>query len=81
MKELRSLVVAGVGIQQQQLQSLEEQLQSFLTFKDQVGYIARSLDSIRVEEDFSFSRFASYLSFTISLIIFWIGTSRRLLSN
>ena len=81
MKELRSLVVAGVGIQQQQLQSLEEQLQSFLTFKDQVGYIARSLDSIRVEEDFSFSRFASYLSFTISLIILWIGTSRRLLSN
>lgn len=42
MKELRSLVVAGVGIQQQQLLSLEEQLQSFLTFKDQVGYTGRS---------------------------------------
>lgn len=65
MKELRSLVVAGVGIQQQQLQSLEEQLQSFLTFKDQVGYTAGSLDSIRVVEHFSFSSLASYLSFTI----------------
>lgn len=36
MKELRTLVVAGVDIQHQQLQSLEEQLQSFLNVKDQV---------------------------------------------
>ncbi|XP_024393123.1 kinesin-like protein KIN-5D [Physcomitrium patens] len=35
MKELRTLVVAGVDIQHQQLQSLEEQLQSFLNVKDQ----------------------------------------------
>ena len=36
MEELRTLVVAGVDIQQQQLLALEEQLQTFLNFKDQV---------------------------------------------
>ncbi|XP_024369374.1 kinesin-like protein KIN-5A isoform X2 [Physcomitrium patens] len=35
MKELRTLVVVGVGTQQQQLRTLEEQLHSFLNFKDQ----------------------------------------------
>lgn len=38
MEELRTLVVSGVGVQQQQLQTLEEQLQSFLNSKDQVLY-------------------------------------------
>ena len=36
MEELRTLVVGGVGIQQQQLQTLKDQLQAFLNFKDQV---------------------------------------------
>lgn len=37
MEELRTLVVSGVGVQQQQLQTLEEQLQSFLNSKDQAA--------------------------------------------
>ena len=36
MEELRTLVVGGVGIQQQQLQTSKDQLQAFLDFKDQV---------------------------------------------
>lgn len=36
MEELRGLVVRGVGVQQEQLQTLEKQLQAFLTMKDQV---------------------------------------------
>lgn len=36
MEELRGLVVGGVGVQQQQLRTLEEQLHAFLEFKDQV---------------------------------------------
>jgi hypothetical protein len=36
MEQLRVLVEGGVGVQQQQLRTLEEQLQAFLKFKDQV---------------------------------------------
>jgi len=36
MEELRGLVVGGVGVQQQQLRALEEQLEAFLKLKDQV---------------------------------------------
>ena len=36
MEELRALVVGGVGVQQQQLQTLKDQLEAFLNFKDQV---------------------------------------------
>ena len=36
MEELRTLVIAGVGIQQQQLQTLDEQMQSLLNYKDKV---------------------------------------------
>lgn len=36
MEELRALVVGGVGVQQEQLRTLEEQLEAFLKIKDQV---------------------------------------------
>lgn len=36
MERLRVLVEGGVGVQQEQLRTLDEQLQTFLKFKDQV---------------------------------------------
>lgn len=36
MEQLRALVVSGVGTQQQQFRTLEEQLQAFLNFKEKV---------------------------------------------
>lgn len=36
MEKLRGLVTSGVGAQQQQLQTLEKQLQAFLSMKDEV---------------------------------------------
>lgn len=43
MEELRTLMVGGVGIQQQQLQTLKDQLQAFLNFKDQVFSLELSM--------------------------------------
>ncbi|KAG0619180.1 hypothetical protein M758_4G122100 [Ceratodon purpureus] len=48
MEELRTLVVGGVGIQQQQLQTSKDQLQAFLDFKDQaVEELKKKLQSFK----------------------------------
>ncbi|KAG0629863.1 hypothetical protein M758_1G135000 [Ceratodon purpureus] len=48
MEELRTLVIAGVGIQQQQLQTLDEQMQSLLNYKDKaVGELKHKLGGLQ----------------------------------
>ncbi|XP_024366790.1 kinesin-like protein KIN-5D [Physcomitrium patens] len=48
MEQLRALVVSGVGTQQQQFRTLEEQLQAFLNFKEKsVEELKRKLQGLK----------------------------------